>query len=220
MGRTKICTKCGIEKSIDDFYTAGRSRKGTVIYRGRCKECERLESRIPIEERIVPPKYITDDIIYKKCQQMAYDAHSRIYSPSRQNKSCYRNLINPFDFENTKEMYMYLFNNCYDEIKSMIDNNISPSVDRIDSSKGYSKDNIRILSHKENTERGVENRKRKVKVITPNGKIIIFNSVTECVSYFGYPSNCGNMIANWVKACNGGKSNYKVPKDYFFEYIN
>lgn len=220
MGRTKFCTKCGIEKPIDSFYTAGKSRKGTVIYRGKCKECESLESRVPIEERIVPPKYITDDIVYKKCQQMAYDAHARIYAPSRQNKTCYKNLTNPFGFESTKEMYMYLFDNYYNQIKSMIENEVSPSVDRIDSSKGYSKDNIRILSHEENTKRGVENRKRKVKTITPSGQIIKFNSVTECVSYFGYPSNYGSMVAHWIRGCNGGRSSYKIPDGYYFEYAD
>lgn len=66
MKRTKICIKCGIKKSIDGFYTAGKSKKGTVVYRGKCKECELLESKVPIEERIVPPKHITDDIVYKK----------------------------------------------------------------------------------------------------------------------------------------------------------
>lgn len=218
-GTLKKCTKCKKEKPINEFHKAGKRRNGGIAYRGKCKDCENEERRVPTKDRKVPPKEIIIDVVYKKCQRMAYDAHSRVFAPSRAYKKRYRNLENPYEFENTKEMYMYLYNNFYDDIKTLLDNEISPSVDRIDASKGYSKDNIRIISHSKNTQLGLTNRRRKVKMITPNDEIIIFNSTVECVGYFGYDNKSSSRVAHWIRRCKGEKGDYKVPKGYHFEYI-
>ena len=36
---TKICSKCGIEKSITEYHKNGFNRKGEQKYRGYCKTC-------------------------------------------------------------------------------------------------------------------------------------------------------------------------------------
>ena len=36
---TKICSKCGLVKSINDYHKNGFDRQGNQKYRGYCKEC-------------------------------------------------------------------------------------------------------------------------------------------------------------------------------------
>lgn len=46
-------------------------------------------------------------------------------------------------------------------VKSGYDKKLSPSIDRKDTSKGYTKDNMRWLTHSENSRLGSINRKKK-----------------------------------------------------------
>ena len=168
----KTCKGCNISKPYTkEYYEIGRNY---------CKKCKSQQDK----QRRKNKK--SEDIVLYKCRQMAYDAYSRIYAPSREYKNCYRDLDNPYEFENPKEMRDFLYSTFYDEIKSLLNKKVTPSVDRIDSSKGYSEDNIRIISHKRNTELGLKNRRRRVKMITPKGESIIFESTVKCVEYFGY----------------------------------
>lgn len=43
--KTKICTKCGIEKLIEEFPKAGKNLNNKVYYRSDCKVCNAEESR-------------------------------------------------------------------------------------------------------------------------------------------------------------------------------
>ena len=66
-GETKVCTKCGMEKPLDEFYKTKTSKDG---YRGTCISCFSENSKtnfekirkIPIEERDIP-----EFKICKKC---------------------------------------------------------------------------------------------------------------------------------------------------------
>ena len=146
---------------------------------------------------------------------MAYDAHSRIFSPSRDYKLCYKNLEEPFGFESSTELKWFLFNNFYNDIKNLLDKNLVPSIDRKDPSKGYTKENVRVINFDLNTALGVDTVRRKVEMILPNGEFIIFPSVTECVVFFKYNRNESNRASSWVK--NDGK--YLKPKGYEFRYV-
>ena len=129
----KKCAVCGIEKPhTSNFFESNRNQ---------CRECRNKQSR----ERRNSKK--EENPVLFKCHQMASDAYSRVFAPSREYKKNYQNLIDPFGFINISDMEKFLYDNFYNEIKSLE----RPSVDRIDSSRGYTKDNIRILSHSENT---------------------------------------------------------------------
>lgn len=67
---TKICKKCGIEKSVNDFYKGNGSKRNIkyVYYRGMCKECEK---NIKVEYR---------KLLENKIRRRLYD---RIYSKQR-----------------------------------------------------------------------------------------------------------------------------------------
>jgi hypothetical protein len=36
---TKVCSKCGVEKSVTEYHKNGFDRQGNQKYRGYCKEC-------------------------------------------------------------------------------------------------------------------------------------------------------------------------------------
>ena len=216
MSVDKLCTQCGELKILSDFYKSGKITKdGNPVYRGKCKTCENAKTKVKEEDRIVPPKEIYQDIVYRKCKRMAYDAHSRIFSPSRDYKPCYRNLDNPFGFESSTELKWYLYKNFYQDIKSLLDKDLVPSIDRKDPSKGYTKENIRVINFDLNTALGVDNVRKKVEMILPNGEFKIFPSVTECVLFFGYDKKDCNRVSSWAK--DDGK--YAKPKGYEFRYV-
>ena len=48
---TKICSKCGIEKPITQFYKHGYNSKGEQTYRSDCKECQRKYDLMRKNER-------------------------------------------------------------------------------------------------------------------------------------------------------------------------
>lgn len=217
MNDHKACTQCKEIKQINEFYRTGKKTKeGRPVLRGKCMDCEKANKKVKDEDRIIPPKEIYQDIVYKKCQIMAYDAHSRIFSPSRDYKLCYRNLEEPFGFESSTELKWFLFNNFYNDIKDLLDKNLVPSIDRKDPSKGYIEGNIRVISFELNTALGVDTVRQKVEMILPNGEFIIFPSVTKCGLYFNLDKSETSRISSWAR--NDGK--YVKPKGYEFRYIN
>ena len=61
---TKICTKCGVEKSIDDFHW--RNRKfGTR--RSECKECHNAQMKIRYKENKKQINLLKEEKSCKKC---------------------------------------------------------------------------------------------------------------------------------------------------------
>ncbi|GAG14807.1 unnamed protein product [marine sediment metagenome] len=92
-------------------------------------------------------------------------------------------------------------NNVYpkwlDYIESDYDINKKPSVDRIDDYKGYSFDNMQLITWKENRLKGVNSEKhhkachnrqnrKSVKVINWQGEIVkVLDSLTDCAEYLG-----------------------------------
>lgn len=146
------CSKCGEFKPLDkNHFPPSKTPK---TFRNKCKSCRSIEQK----ERVLKKK--NEDIVKFKCTEMARSAYSRTHDPSKSYKKCYRNLDTPYGFESTQEMSDYLYHNFYEDIKRLLNEGISPSVDRIDSRRGYTPDNIRILSHRENTLLGVEKRRK------------------------------------------------------------
>lgn len=195
----RTCTTCGRTKELKDF-------EGN---RNKCRECRNLEARNRRH------KEKEENPVLYKCKQMAADAHSRVFAESRSYKKSYQNLEKPYEFLNIPDMYNYLYNTFYNDIKNLIDKGLIPSVDRINTKIGYTKDNIRIIDFKENTLLGVATTKRKVKMTTPNEEII-FNSMADCCRYLGYNPKSTSKIKSFI--LKDGR--YKIPIGYTFEYID
>lgn len=128
-GTTKICKKCGIEKPTFEFYSA---KNKTDNLRAVCKACvleqQRSFSKLPI-------RIYNNQILHSK--QRGHPSPVYTYT----------------DFEE-----WILANKDYNALyKIYEDNNYAaeyvPSVDRIDSSKPYTFDNIELVSFKENLKR-------------------------------------------------------------------
>lgn len=196
----KYCNECKIEKIDSEF-----SKNRCV-----CKLCRNKYHKKIIEIRK------SEDIILYTCKRMAYDAHSRIFAKSRDYKKCYKDLKEPFGFENANQLKYYLYDNFGVRIKWYLDRGITPSIDRVDSKYGYTKYNIRIISFKRNTDGGVQSRRRKVEMIDPSGNVYKFDSVIKCANYFGiFESKNANKISSWIRV--DGK--YKPPTGFKFKYL-
>lgn len=201
----KICSKCENELSPENFENN----------RNTCNKCRHKNKHN--KETLLK----SENVALYYSNKMSEWARSRVISPSKQSRSkTYSNLEEPFGFKNTKEMSEFIYNKFKTDIENIIKSNKTPSIDRIDTSKGYTKENIRVISLRNNTLLGVETRKRKVLMIDEFNNEKIFNTVTECAEYFGYDRTHSSKVSHWVRYTNGGISKYRVPKGYRFYYLN
>lgn len=191
----KVCNTCGVEKPSECF-----AEKRRV-----CKECRSKyrSGRRKSEQE-------TNPILYK-CKQMAWNAHSRVNAPCREGNPVYKDLVNPFGFDSPLQMAEFLYNNFYDSVLALLEKGLTPSVDRIDPSIGYTPTNIRVIDFDENTAIGVENTKSPVIVTFPNGDTMEFDSVSSCSRYFNtYESHVRGWIQGKWKPRNKCKFEYSI----------
>lgn len=176
----KKCVKCLKWKNAGECFDGNRST---------CKECRKEE------HRELRQKQKETDFIFYKCREMARDAYARVTAPSRAHKANYRRLENPFGFKSPRDMCEFLYKHFYSDIEHLLSQGKRPTVDRIDANKGYTPDNIRVIDFKENTLRGVQSRKKSVKVTFPDGDVRVYESVTACAEDFG--TNVSH-IRGWI----------------------
>lgn len=189
----KICTRCRAEKPLGEFYTNGKKKDGSNAYRPDCKACHTSAKRVPPDQK----KYNGDpcDEVFRLCKRMAHDARSRVLAPSRSHKSAYKNLNTPFGFSSSRDMYLYLYKEFRGDIEELLREGKRPSVDRIDTTTGYTPGNIRVLDRRENTLRGVESIKRKVEVLHTDGSTTTYESVTKCAEVF---DTTDGHVRGWI----------------------
>jgi len=124
--KSKKCAKCQIDKSFDEMIKSKSNKNGMGSY---CKECMKSKS---IEFRIDNP-----------IQQMLSNTKSSAKKRNIKFDLTLEDLIIP-----THCKYLGI------ELEFNVGNGLqpqTPSIDRINTNKGYTKDNIQIISHKANS---------------------------------------------------------------------
>lgn len=146
---TKVCSKCGKEKAISDYHKSKLGRLGT---RKDCKECvgKRLKKHREdnLEKYVIKEKLKRNkerDTFEGRIRKMYHAAKSRAKKYNREFTIEIQDLIDIYPITNKCPILdLELKWNC-DGVKDT-----SPSLDRIDSTIGYTKNNIQIISVRAN----------------------------------------------------------------------
>lgn len=135
-GNEKVCTKCAVEKKISEFRERkDRSRRdGGIVHHAHCKECQATDRKSWTSKN------------YDPVHNMFWGAHQRAK-------------IKGIPFEITKEYLRSIYpkdNICPILEYKMVPckttrDRTSPSLDKIDPSKGYVVGNVKIVSWQANT---------------------------------------------------------------------
>lgn len=129
---SKKCAKCGSIKELEYFYKNTQQSDGYHCY---CKECSYRMSRDRYKDNIENHDWKLE--------------HALKASKARASK---KGLENTLTFEQIKELYP-IDNKCPIlgvELKWGFPKDTSPSLDRIDTSKGYTFENCQIISNRAN----------------------------------------------------------------------
>ncbi|AUR91935.1 hypothetical protein NVP1167O_39 [Vibrio phage 1.167.O._10N.261.51.F2] len=186
----KICTLCGKEKPVTEFYSNNTLTDGVA---NQCKRCVKLRSKNRFESK----KHTKDFVISK--MYLAQKGRSKIRGHDMPSYSL-------------QEFSDWCNSNGIDEIMnewrdSGYKKNMSPSVDRLDNGIGYTFENIQLVTWSINFERSVLSSKSEGKCkpvirINTNGE-----SYTEYVSASAAVRDVGYKICRNLKTgrpCRNG----------------
>lgn len=144
---SKLCYSCKLEKPLTDFYKHKNRKDG---HSGQCAECTKSFSKKWYKETIDERKRYYTNNLERKQKYRKKHSEERALSGIKQ-RAKIKNL--PFDLT-LEDISIYsvcpVFGISLERSTTGKQANNSPSVDRIDSTKGYTKDNIQILSNKAN----------------------------------------------------------------------
>lgn len=161
----KRCISCNIDKPLTDWYLR---KSGTALGR-KCKECKRKDQR---EKSMIPEKRAR-----RLVKQKAYMSENRekfkeyLVEYSKTKKGRAKQLLASakkrgktmgIDIDEAFVLELLDSENCsvtnipfqYHQIDGLSRNPFSPSLDRIDSSRGYFKDNVRLVIWQYNLMKG------------------------------------------------------------------
>jgi len=174
----KICSKCHQEKPLTEFYKLSSSSDGR---RPDCKDCcKRYKEELKKKD---PVNYYLKLLAYGIFQRTRWEVN-------KPKNKCYKeNGIKCLLGETPEEAFHYLKDNFEEDVKRLLKQDKTPSVDRINPNGHYEHGNIQIIDLKENVRKGVEAAKRKnsrrVKATFPDGSIKIYSSITEASKEIG-----------------------------------
>ena len=192
METTQICNNCKESKQQKEF----RVHKTTGIIKV-CSECEIKQCR----ERRKTKQGVISAIYGSQISSTKKRNHSPI---AYTNKILSEWLLND-----------WTFNMLYDNwVNCGYKRAMKPSVDRIDDSKGYSFDNIRLVTWKENDSKGHYNRKNAITTQGSLCKAVIqydlnMNKISEYHSISEASRQTSSMASKISLCCKGerGKTN-------------
>lgn len=99
---------------------------------------------------------------------------------------------------------------------------LMPSTDRLDDSKGYSFDNIRLVTWQENRDKAYADRKANILITAQHVKVNQFSKSGEFIQSFDSIESAARAVkgdsSNILKVCQG-KPNYRTSKGYRWEFV-
>lgn len=150
---SKVCSHCKIEKPFTDF-TKNRSAKDGLQY--RCRSCDlAYQTKRRAENYDESLEYSRK---YQRNRRQNYDYRLQMLINASKQRAKTKNREHSITVEDIKAIFPE--DGCCPIFGMKLEFNQagfrenSPSIDRIDSSKGYTKDNIQIISWKANRIKG------------------------------------------------------------------
>ena len=152
----KLCHKCGIIKNFQDFAKNPRNSDGLHVWCKDCSNSERRAKNYHKKSNLLRKSRIKTDLDYRNylAQQKLIWSHNNLITllVARAKK---RALTKGLEFNLTKEDVIIPDLCPILKVKfirgSYMEYEYTPSIDRIDNTKGYTKDNIQIITKKANS---------------------------------------------------------------------
>jgi hypothetical protein len=149
----KKCKKCNEVKSLNEFV---RHKECVDGYSNTCKKCKLLWQQIKRTENDNTHTKKYEKTINGFLMRAYRNMKSRVTGIQSKKFHLYagKNIISKqefYDWSLQNAEFNILYNNW---IKSNYNRKLSPSVDRIDSSLGYELENMRWITHSENSKNG------------------------------------------------------------------
>lgn len=201
----KKCSKCDTVKPLDQF---SKLKKHWDGLKGQCKSCDseyHQQNRAHISNRMK---------IYRTANKEHISERGKKYY-----KSNWKILIRSLKIRHIKKGFPELSFNLTDEYLTSIVpehcplSNIklekgtengsynSPSLDRIDNSKGYEQDNVMFISHCVNTSKG--------NLTLEEWLETLINLRNACINKIWLELKPGKLEEVWYNTSNGKRPNYK-----------
>lgn len=198
---TKKCNNCGKTKDLTMFY---KQKKGKFGVQGRCKDC--------VSEAELAFRLTKDGVVSTIYDNQLSSSKKR----NHPNPSYSRDDLKDWLFSD-KEFHR-LFNIWE---SSNYDNELKPSVDRIDNDLPYSFSNIQLMTWKENKQLYCDD-KKSGKAMTDNIAVIQIDKKTKEIicefhSLIEAQRQTGIDRTSISRCCNGIK-NYKTAGGFMWKY--
>ncbi len=183
--RTKICTKCGLEKELNQFYKSGK------YLRPDCKECVKL-NRVESHKKY-PWKRVLNDI-NQRCDNSKHVGYKWYGEKGIENHLIEKDIEFLYIRDNAKNMK-------------------KPSIDRKNSNKNYTLENCQFIELKNNVSKG--NKESHIKPILQfdlKGNFIReWNSIIEAERVLKiFQTNIIKCCKGKYKSCGGFIWKYKL----------
>ena len=196
----KTCTKCKINKDLSEYYKS-KSKKDGLQY--VCKMCNNYQH-----------------IEYLKTKDGVI---ARIFGAQRSNSKRRGHNLPTYTKKELSNWLLndWLFNLLYNNwVNCGYFKNTTPSVDRIDDSKGYSFDNVQLMTWGENrAKQSVDMRNGKLNTIVPHKAVLQFTKngkfIKEYVSASEASRQIGSKSSHISECCN---SKLKSSNGYVWKF--
>jgi hypothetical protein len=159
----KVCSKCGEEKSLSDYNNCSYSKDNKSNI---CKKCINYSQRLLRHSNNNLNTYNYEKTINGFLMRLYRNMNSRINGIQKKKFHLYKGkeLLDKTLFYNWSKdntIFLKLFEEWE---KSNYKRKLTPSVDRIDSSKGYFLENMEWVTHSENSRRGTLSKLNKLRL--------------------------------------------------------